>query len=124
MVEALSDHMSRHDLPVPIGVSAGTYACTVSAQIEPGVLEELVVGLVAWAESLTDVAVTVWRPGVPVDRIHIEVDGRLDGGRAVRVFGAMPYSPVVFGASFAPDESVSLTVEQLRAFTAGTPAAV
>jgi hypothetical protein len=61
-------------------------------------------GLLAWADTLTDVTAEAWRPPEG-DTVHLCVIGQLREGVVVRVFGHVPFTSRGIGGDLGPGES-------------------
>jgi hypothetical protein len=81
-------------------------------------LPELAAALLAWADTLTEINATAWRPP-DGERVHLSVSGRLGDNLAVTVYSGVPYTPVVFGSDLQPDGRQSVALGVLRAWANG-----
>ncbi|MPZ83422.1 MAG: hypothetical protein GEV28_24735 [Actinophytocola sp.] len=76
-------------------------------------LPELAGALLGWADTLTEITASAWRPP-PGDRVHLSVSGQLDDGLAVTVYGGVAYVETMFGADLAPGGRHSVALGVLR----------
>jgi hypothetical protein len=82
-------------------------------QLHHGGLAALAQGLLAWADTLTDITTEAWR--VPEgDSVHLSVTGLLSGGAAVQVYGGMRVTDRGLGADLAPNATRTLLLATLR----------
>ncbi len=85
----------------------------MSAQLACHHPPQIATGLLAWADTLTEVTIEAWR--VPSgDTVHLSVIGRLPGGVSIRVYGGVPFTERGIGADLAPDASTTVPLAVLR----------
>jgi hypothetical protein len=115
LLEALRTHLNDFDLPEPYSVHVimARDRPEVTVHLTTHHLPELATGLLAWADTLTEVTVEAWR--VPQgDSVHLSVIGRLSGGVLVQVYGGMPFTEHGIGADLAPGASKTVSWAVLR----------
>jgi hypothetical protein len=70
-------------------------------------------GLLAWADTLTDVSAQAWR--VPRgDSMHLLVTGRLPGDTAVLVYGGLTATHCALATDLTPDTTATIPLAALR----------
>jgi hypothetical protein len=114
-LDSLRAHLAAFKLPelYSVNVVAAWGTLNVSAQLACHHPPEIATGLLAWADTLTDVTTEVWR--VPSgDSVHLSVIGRLPGGVSIRVYGGVPLTEHGIGADLAPDASTTVPWALLR----------
>jgi hypothetical protein len=114
-LDSLRAHLTAVELPELYSVTVVTAVGTldVSAQLACHHPPEIASGLLAWADTLTDVTIEAWR--VPSgDTVHLSVIGRLPGGVSIRVYGGMAFTEHGIGATLAPDASTTVPWALLR----------
>ena len=85
----------------------------MSLQLATHHLPEIVRGLLAWADTLTETTTEAWR--VPRgDSLHLTVTGQLSEGIQVQVYGSLPFTPHGIGATLAPGSSKTVPWAVLR----------
>jgi hypothetical protein len=114
-LDSLRAHLTAFELPelysVTVVTAVGTL--TVSAQLAAHHPPQIATGLLAWADTLTDVTTEAWR--VPSgDTVHLSVIGRLPDGVTIRVYGGMAFIEHGIGADLAPDASTTVPWAVLR----------
>ena len=70
-------------------------------------------GLVAWADTLTQVTAQAWR-APRGDSVHLSVTGRLPGGASVLVYGGLRATRRAPGTELAPDAATAVPLPMLR----------
>jgi hypothetical protein len=115
LLDSLRAHLTGFELPdlCSVHVTRSFSGPHVTAQLAYHPAPQITSGLLAWADTLTDVTAEAWR--VPSgDSVHLSVIGRLSGGVLVRVYGGMPFTEHAPGCDLAPDATttVALTVLQ------------
>ena len=77
---------------------------------EPSVIAQ---GLLAWADTLTEVTAEAWR--VPRDdSMHLSVTGLLPGGASVLVYSGLWATQCGLGTDLAPDATTTIPLLMLR----------
>lgn len=127
LLDVLRDHLAFR--PVPAGIASAEVVTDLlrepraAVQLSGFDLPAVSAGLLAWADTLTEVTATAWRPSGGTT-VHLVVTGRLGGGLAVKVYGCVPHTTDVFGSDLQPDGRQSVALGVLRAWaTAGEVAA-
>jgi hypothetical protein len=114
-LDSLRAHLTAFELPDLYSVTVVTAVGTldVSAQLACHHPPEIASGLLAWADTLTNVTTEAWR--VPSgDTVHLSVIGRLPGDVSIRVYGDVPFIEHGIGADLAPDASTIVPLVVLR----------
>lgn len=117
--ELLAAHLADHGLPEPASLAVTTRRghSEVTAQLCSNTVPGVVADLLLWAESLTTVTVTAWRPP-PGDRVHLSIASTLAGPAStveLDVFGGADYDPVLF-ADLEPGERRTVSLGDLLAW--------
>jgi hypothetical protein len=115
LLDALRTHLNDFELPAPYSVHLTTYSggVQVSLQLATHHLPEIAAGLLAWADTLTEITAEAWR--VPRgDSLHLSVTGRLSEGIQVQVYGSLPFTEHGIGATLAPGASTTVSWAVLR----------
>jgi hypothetical protein len=115
LLDSLRVHLTAFELPELYSVHVVTArgALAVSAQLTCHHPPQITTGLLAWADTLTDVTIEAWR--VPSgDIVHFSVIGRLPGGVSIRVYGGVPFIEHGIGADLASDASTIVPLAALR----------
>jgi hypothetical protein len=115
LLTAIGSHLAEFELPASasVYVADAMSAPQVTVQLTCGTPSAIAQGLLAWADTLTDVSAEAWR--VPEgDSVHLAVTGLLPGGAAVRVYGWMRVTGRSWGADLAPDATRTLPLVTLR----------
>ena len=116
LLDALRAHLAAFEVPALFSVRLTTSPCGphVSAQLPGHHPAQLAAGLLAWADTLTEVTTTAWR--VPDgDCLHLTVIGQLSAGVTVEVYGGMPFTGRGIGAELVPHSTTTVPLAALRA---------
>jgi hypothetical protein len=108
-LDSLRAHLSAVELPELYSVTLlNTWGgLTASAHLAAHHPPQIASGLLAWADTLTDVTIEAWR--VPSgDTVHLSVIGQLPDGVTIRVYGGVPFTEHSLGADLAPDASTTV----------------
>lgn len=108
-------HLTAVELPQVYSVNLVTThgGSAVSMQLACHHLPDIASGLLAWAETLTNVTAEVWR--VPSgDSVHLSVIGRFSEGVPIRVYGGVAFTKNGIGADLTPDTSATVPLAVLR----------
>jgi hypothetical protein len=114
-LDSLRTHLAAVELPELYSVTLlNTWGeLNISAQLAAHHPPQIASGLLAWADTLTNVTSEAWR--VPSgDTVHLSVIGRLPGDVSIRVYGGMPFIEHGLGAELAPDASTTVPPAVLR----------
>ncbi len=115
LLAALCAHLTEFELPAiaSVYVAASLSAPQVTVQLachQPSVIAQ---GLLAWADTLTEVTAEAWR--VPWgDSVHLSVTGLLPDGASVLVYGSHATTRRGFGTDLAPDAATTMPLSMLR----------
>ena len=115
LLDSLRAHLTAFTLPelYSVHVITARGALAVSAQLACHHPPQIATGLLAWADTLTNVTTEAWR--VPSgDTVHLSVIGRLPGDVSIRVYGDVPFIEHGIGADLAPDASTIVPLVVLR----------
>jgi hypothetical protein len=116
LLDALRAHLATFEVPALCSVRLTTSTCgpNVSAQLASDQPPQIARGLLAWADTLTEVTTTAWR--VPAgDCLHLTVSGQLSGGVTVEVYGGMPFTGRGIGAELVSHSTTPVPRAALRA---------
>jgi hypothetical protein len=116
---ALRTHLSGVDLPAPCSAHLTTYpgGPHVTMQLARHHLPETTHGLLAWADTLTNVTAEAWREPSG-DSMHLSVTGQLPEGVLIRVYSSVPFTKNEISCDLAPDTSTTLPLTVLREWAA------
>lgn len=119
-LSTLQAHLARHRGlagPFNVSIDVDTVRANVVVQLDSNHrLTAVAGGLLAWADSLTEVTAEAWRPRSG-DTVHLSVSGVI-GGVSVRAYDATPLDETVFG-DLAAGERRLITLGQLRSWATG-----
>jgi hypothetical protein len=122
LLGSIREHLTTHRLTTPL--ASVRVGCTlldgehVSVHLRPSLLPDLAAALLTWANTLTHVSVTAWRPPHG-ETVHLIVAGeRLDTTRVV-VYGGVDFAEDVFG-DLQPDGRQSVALSVLRSWATGS----
>jgi hypothetical protein len=114
-LNSLRAHLAGFELPelYSVNVITASGGPTASAQLACHHPPQIATGLLAWADTLTEVTIEAWR--VPSgDSVHLSVIGRLPDGVSIRVYGGMAFTEHGIGANLTPDASTTVPWALLR----------
>jgi FtsP/CotA-like multicopper oxidase with cupredoxin domain len=115
---AINTHLGDFELPpiASVHVTPGMPGPEVTVQLSCHEPSDLAPGLLAWADTLTQVTAEVWR--VPRgDSVHLSVTGALPNGTSAQIYGALPYTESGLGRDLTPGGKTPITLGALRALT-------
>ncbi|MGH3673701.1 MAG: hypothetical protein ACRDSH_24235 [Pseudonocardiaceae bacterium] len=118
LLDSIRAHLAEFELPAlwSVDVTASVAGPSVSMQLDCHQPPEVAGGLLAWADTLSEVTAEAWR--VPSgDSVHLLVFGQLSDGVTVRVYGGVPFTGLNVGADLAPDSRTTVPLTVLRAMT-------
>jgi hypothetical protein len=115
LLDTLRAHLDQFELPdlYSVHVITASGEPTVSAQLAAHHSPQIATGLLAWADTLTDLTTEAWR--VPSgDTVHLSVIGQLPQGITIRIYGGVPCTQHGIGADLAPNTSTTLPLTVLH----------
>jgi hypothetical protein len=115
LLTAIGAHLTEFALPATasVHVAATMSAPQVTIQLASRQPPAIAGGLLAWADTLTEVSAEVWR--VPQgDSVHLSVTGLLPCGAAVLVYGGLAAAPGGLGVDLAPSAAATIPLAALR----------
>ena len=115
LLDALRAHLAAFEVPALCSVSliTSTSEPRVSAQLASYHPPQIAADLLAWADTLTTVTLTVWR--VPDGQwVHLCVSGELSNGLTAEVYRSMPFTGEGIGADLAPRSRTTVPLPALR----------
>jgi hypothetical protein len=118
LLAAIGAHLAEFELPAiaSVHVTAAMSTPQVTVQLDCRAPSVIAQGLLAWADTLTEITTEAWR--VPQgDSVHLSVTGLLPGGATVQVYGGMPITDCRPGAGLKPDTTTTLPLATLRQLT-------
>lgn len=113
----VTGHLAEHGLPEPVSVHLSVKVLDqqeARVQVDSLGLADTAGVLLAWANTVTAVALRAWRPASG-ETVHLDVHSTLAGpGGAVTllVYGGIAFDPVVFPA-LEPGQSQPVSLGQL-----------
>jgi hypothetical protein len=122
--DLLVTHLTHHQLPPPASLAVLTTEdghSEVTVQLCSCTLPELAADLLTWADSLTTVTATAWRPPHG-ELVHLSITSTLTGAARTAeldVFGGADYDPVLL-ADLAPDARRTVPLAHLRTWASST----
>jgi hypothetical protein len=85
----------------------------VTVQLSGREPSAIAAGLLAWADTLTDITTQAWR--VPdATSIHLSVSGLLPDGTAVQVYGGLRACDLSLSTDLEPGATITVTLATLR----------
>jgi hypothetical protein len=117
-IDLLADlcaHLAAFELPAiaSVHVVASLPAPQVTVQLACHQPSAIAQGLLAWADTLTEVTAEAWR--VPQgDSVHLSVTGFLPCGVSVLVYGSLWATHRGLGTDLAPDATTTILLPTLR----------
>jgi hypothetical protein len=114
-LDSLRAHLAAFELPelYSVHVLNAWGGLNISAQLACHQPPQIASGLLAWADTLTEVTIEAWR--VPSgDSVHLSVIGQLPDGVTIRVYGGMTFTEHGIGADLTPDASTTVPWALLR----------
>lgn len=115
LLAAVYAHLTEFDLPptASVHVAAAMSPPQVTVQMPCGAPSVVANGLLAWADTLTEITAGAWR--VPQgDSVHLSVTGRLPGGISVKIYGGLPVTHCSQATDLAPNATTTLPLVTLR----------
>jgi len=100
LLDAIRTHLSTHRLPVEIASVAVASTLLdgehVTVHLRRVALPVLAAALLEWADTLTHVTVTVWRPS-DGRTVHLILTGQLADGTVTEVYSGVDHTDALFG---------------------------
>lgn len=115
LLAAISAHLAEFELPpiASVQVVAAMTAPQVTVQLPCSEPSTIARGLLAWADTLDEVAAQAWR--VPQgDSVHLSVTGLLPDAASVLVYSGLPVTDCGPGAELAPGATTTIPLTLLR----------
>jgi hypothetical protein len=121
LLGSIREHLTAFDLPaqiasVKVGCDALDGECA-TVHLCPSQLAALASALLSWADSLTKITVTAWRPPHG-ETVHLTLTGQLPDSTPVAVFGGIDYADTLFG-DLQPTGRQGVALSVLRSWAAG-----
>jgi hypothetical protein len=119
LLDSLHAHLASFELPAlwSVNVTASSSGPSVSVQLACHEPPEIAAGLLAWADTLTEVTTEAWR--VPSGEcVHLSVIGLLPEGITIRAYGGIAFTDCGIGAGLAPDARTTMSLAALRTMAA------
>jgi hypothetical protein len=116
LLEVMRVHLAAFEVPALFSVrlTPSTVGPNVSAQLADQHPSQIAAGLLAWADTLTEITTTAWR--VPNGEcVHLSVTGLLSDGVTVEVYGGVPFTGRGIGAELTPRSRTTVPLGALRA---------
>ena len=124
LLGSIREHLATHQLPAQIAsVTVGSDLIDgehVTVHLRPVELADLASALLGWADTLTQITVTAWRPRHG-ETVHLTLTGQLPDTTSVEVYGGVDYTDALFG-DLQPDGRQGVALSVLRAWAAGDSA--
>lgn len=115
LLAAISEHLTDFELPpvASIHITAAMSAPQVSVQLTHCDPHAVAQGLLAWADTLTQVTAQAWR--VPHgDSVHLSISGSMVSGASVLVYGGLPTNRGGLGTDLTPGATTTVPLAALR----------
>jgi hypothetical protein len=115
LLDSLRPHLAVSELPdlCSVHVTRSLSGPNVTVQLAWHTPPQIASGLLAWADTLTDVTVEAWR--VPSgNSVHLSVIGCRPGEVCIRVYGGVPCTLHGLGCDLPPDASTTVALTVLR----------
>jgi hypothetical protein len=115
LLAAIAAHLAEFELPATasLHVTEAMVGPQVTVQLSCRTLSAIAQGLLAWADTLTEVSAEAWRVSWG-DSVHLSVTGRLPGGIAVLVYGGLAATGWAVGTDLSPDATATIPLAALR----------
>jgi len=114
-LEILHAHLAAFELPelYSVYVSADPGEPCVTVQLAAHHPSQIATGLLAWADTLTEVTAQAWRAPAG-DSVHLSVSGQLPGDVTVCVYSGVSCTPHGIGADLTPRGRKTVPLAALR----------
>jgi hypothetical protein len=124
LLSSIHEHLATHQLPAEIAsVAVGSDTISgehVTVHLRHVELPELASALLSWADTLTQITVTAWRPRHG-ETVHLTLTGQLPDTTSTEVYGGVDYTEALFG-DLQPTGRQGVALSVLRAWAAGNSA--
>lgn len=124
LLNSIREHLATHRLPAEIAtVTVGSDLINgehVTVHLRHVGLPDLAAALICWADTLTQITVTAWRPRHG-ETVHLTLTGQLSDTTSVKVYGGLDYTDALFD-DLQPDGRQGVALSILRAWAAGDSA--
>jgi len=115
LLAAISEHLTDFELPpvASIYIRTDMSAPQVTVQLPHRDPAAVAKGLLAWADTLTQVTAEAWR--VPHgDSIHLSITGSMTASASVLVYGGLPTHRGGLGTDLTPGATTTVPLAALR----------
>jgi hypothetical protein len=114
LLAAIGAHLAEFELPAIASVHVAPYVPgpPVTVQLPCSAPATIAAGLLAWADTLTEITTEAWR-APHGDSVHLSVTGRLPSGTQLQVYAALRLTDGV-GADLAPNTAATVPLTTLH----------
>lgn len=124
LLGSIREHLTTHRLPADIAsVQVGSSYLDgehVTVQLRHLQLADLAAALPSWADTLTHVTVTAWRPSTS-ESVHVIITGQLADATRVTVYDGVDHTDALF-SDLQPGGRQGVALSILRSWAAGSAA--
>ncbi|HET9257976.1 MAG TPA: hypothetical protein VFO16_22625 [Pseudonocardiaceae bacterium] len=115
LLAAISAHLAAFELPAiaSVRVEASPPGPPVTVQLPHHGPAALAQGLLAWADTLTQITAEAWR-APQGDSVHLSITGILPGGAGVQVYGGLHVSDLRMSTGLEPGATTTVPLTTLR----------
>jgi hypothetical protein len=121
LLNAIGGHLTKFGLSAEMAsvrvASDGLDGDHVTVHLRHVQLADLATALLEWADTLTRITATVWRPPHG-ETVHLTVTGQLFDATPVEAYGGVDYTDAMFG-DLQPGGRQGVALSVLRAWAAG-----
>jgi hypothetical protein len=120
LLGSIREHMTAHQIDAEIN-SVQVDACdggSIAVHLTHNDLPVLAAGLLAWADTITNIVAAAWRPRYG-DNLHLRITGQLPDAIWIEIWGAVTYTGTILGTELQPGGRQPLTPGDLRSWAAG-----
>ncbi|KDN19466.1 hypothetical protein [Amycolatopsis rifamycinica] len=114
-LDTIRDHLDLHQLPPVATLTVRTWSDPLTVQLDAHRLSDVAGALLTWANTLDDVAASLWRTS-DGDSVHLSITGRTPCGIPVHVYSGVHFDPAVF-PDLPAGARQDMPVFQLRQWT-------
>ncbi|MGW4059109.1 hypothetical protein ACWEGE_12555 [Amycolatopsis sp. NPDC004747] len=114
-LDTIRDHLDLHQLPPVATLTVRTWSDPLTVQLDAHQLSDVAGALLTWANTLDDVAASLWRTS-DGDSVHLSITGRTPCGIPVHVYSGVHFDPAVF-LDLPAGARQDMPVFQLRQWT-------